>query len=167
MEIASQRRTIGTMTVQLAGRLATRGDVPLGDHCPIDRAMRAVGNRTAVLMLREAFYGATRFDELAARVGVTDAVASQRLKELVELGVLAKQPYRDPGQRTRHEYVLTQAGHELLPVVLGLARWGERHVPGGGPAFSHVTCGTAVEVAVRCVAGHNVPEDELVVSSRS
>jgi DNA-binding HxlR family transcriptional regulator len=153
------------MTVQLSGPLAARR-TPLGSRCPIDRAMGAIGNRTAMLLLREAFYGATRFDDLAARVGVTDAVAAQRLKELVTLGVLAKQPYREPGQRTRYEYVLTEAGHELLPVVFSLARWGERHLPGGGPTLTHEGCGEPVEVVARCGAGHDVAEDELLVAGR-
>ncbi|MFT4265440.1 MAG: helix-turn-helix domain-containing protein [Nocardioides sp.] len=153
------------MTMQLAGALAERSG-PLGDHCPIDRAMQAIGNRTSMLLLREAFYGARRFDDLVRRVGVTEAVASQRLRELVEVGVLAKRPYRDPGQRTRHEYVLTEAGHEVLPLVLALARWGASHLPGGGPTLTHADCGEAVTLVPRCAAGHDVPEDEIVVTGR-
>lgn len=153
------------MTLQLAGALAER-TAPLGDHCPIDRTMQLVGNRTAVLLLREAFYGATRFDDLVRRVGVTEAVASQRLRELVAAGVLAKSPYREAGQRTRYEYVLTDAGHELLPVLLALTAWGEAHIPGGGPTLTHAPCGEPVEVALRCAAGHDVPEDEVLVTGR-
>ncbi len=152
------------MSVQLTGRLATR-EVPLGDRCPVDRAMQVVGNRTAMLLLREAFYGATRFDALVARVGVTEAVAAQRLKELVAEGVLERQPYREPGQRTRFEYVLTASGHDLMPVLFALAQWGTRHVPGGGPRLAHLDCGEPVEVVVRCAADHEVAEDELVVGS--
>jgi DNA-binding HxlR family transcriptional regulator len=153
------------MSVQLTGRLAERTG-PLGDHCPVDRVMQAVGNRTAVLLLREAFYGVTRFDDLVARVGVTDAVAAQRLKELVALGVLAKEPYREPGQRTRYEYVLTPAGHALLPAVVALHEWGAQHLPGSAPALTHADCGAAVRVATRCEAGHDVAEEELVVGGR-
>jgi DNA-binding HxlR family transcriptional regulator len=151
------------MPFQLAGRLATR-DTALGDRCPVDRAMRAIGNRASLLLVREAFYGATRFDDLAARVGLTDAAAAQRLKELVAVGVLERQPYREPGQRTRHEYVLTEAGHDLVPVVLALGHWGARHVPGGAPTLTHDGCGETVELVVRCRAGHEVAEDELVVT---
>src|SRR5687767_6085062 len=115
------------MSVQLAGRLAERRDVALGDRCPVDRTLQLVGNRTALLLLREVFYGTSRFDSLVKRVGVTEAVAAQRLRELVDVGVLAKEPYREPGQRTRHAYVLTEAGHDLLPVVLALLEWGAAH----------------------------------------
>ena len=154
-----------SMTVQLAGRLATRGDVPLGDRCPIDRTLRIVGNRTALLLLREAFYGATRFDQLWKRVGVTEAVAAQRLRELVTAGVLEKQPYRAAGQRTRSGYVLTPAGHDLIPVVLGLLQWGAAHaLSDGAPAMTHDGCGAAVRVVVRCVADHDVEESDVLIA---
>jgi DNA-binding HxlR family transcriptional regulator len=160
------------MTIQLEGRLARRGDVPLGDHCAVDRAMQLVGNRTAILLLREAFYGVTRFDRLHQRVGVTEAVASQRLKELVAAGVLTKQPYREPGQRTRYEYVLTEAGHALLPIVLGLLEWGWRYAPGESGQYaagraSHAGCGAEAHVEIRCEEGHVVPEEDLVVRGAS
>lgn len=154
------------MSVQLDGRLAQRGDVALGDRCPVDRTIQVVGNRTALLLLREVFYGASRFDSLVKRVGVTEAVAAQRLRELVEVGVLVKEPYREPGQRTRHAYVLTEAGHDLLPVVLALLQWGATHTRGPAPAVTHAGCGEPVQVEVRCTAGHAVDEEDVVVGSR-
>jgi len=65
--------------------------------------------------LREAYYGTTRFDDFARRVGITKAAMSARLSELVAAGLLAKQPYREPGQRSRDEYVLTDAGTNSCP----------------------------------------------------
>lgn len=153
------------MTLQLAGDLAARGDVPVGDRCPIDRAMQLVGNRTTVLLLREVLYGAARFDALVARTGVSEAVAAQRLRALVEAGVLAKEPYREAGQRTRHAYVLTERGHALVPAVLALAAWGEEHLPHRGHVtLSHAGCGAPVAVVPRCEAGHDVAEDEVLVT---
>ena len=156
--------------LELAGSLARRGDRPLGDRCPIERAVQVVGNRSAVLLLREVFYGATRFDALVARVGVTEAVAARWLKELVSAGVLEKVPYREPGQRTRHEYSLTESGHALMPVVLGLLEWGAAWTGAAGddgPSLSHRSCGEPVHLAVRCAAGHDVPEAEIVVTGRA
>jgi DNA-binding HxlR family transcriptional regulator len=156
--------TIGAMTMQLDGPLAARGDDPLGDWCPMDGALRMVGSRTALLLLREAFYGVTRFDQLWKRVGISEAVAAQRLRELVSAGVLEKQPYREPGQRTRSEYVLTEAGHDLMPVVLGLLQWGAAHAPQGrGTTMTHEGCGADLRVVVRCEAGHEVDESEVVL----
>jgi len=133
----------------------------------MERTLKLVGNRPALLLLREAFYGVTRFDQLWRRVGVTEAVASQRLRELVAAGVLEKQPYREPGQRTRFEYVLTPAGHDLMPVVVGLIQWGATHAPqpGASVVMTHVDCGAEVRAAVRCAAGHDVDEADVLVGS--
>jgi DNA-binding HxlR family transcriptional regulator len=152
------------MTVKLTGSLASRGDDPLGDWCPMDRALQLVGSRTALLLLREAFYGASRFDQLWRRCGVTEASAAHRLRELVDAGVLAKTPYREPGQRTRHEYVLTPAGHDLMPVVLSLLQWGAAHAfDGEAPRMRHDGCGAEVRVVVRCAAGHDVDESQVLI----
>jgi DNA-binding HxlR family transcriptional regulator len=147
--------------------LAARGDEPLGDWCPMERTLKLVGNRPALLLLREAFYGVTRFDQLWRRVGVTEAVAAQRLRELVAAGVLEKQPYREPGQRTRFEYALTPAGHDLMPVVLGLLQWGAAHAPQDDAAvvMTHVDCGAEVRAAVRCTAGHDVDEADVLIGT--
>lgn len=152
------------MSVHLEGRLANPDRPASGDYCPIDRAMQLVGTRSAILLLREAFYGTTRFDDFTTRIGITDAVASARLRDLVDAGLLERRPYQEPGQRTRHEYVLTETGNDLLPALLALAAWGAKHAPRRGtPAFTHDDCGAEVSVTLRCAAGHDVGTDELVV----
>jgi DNA-binding HxlR family transcriptional regulator len=157
--------------LKVAGLLTTRGDQPLGDRCPVDRAMRVVGNRTALLLMREVFYGASRFEQLTRRVGVTDGVAAQRLRELVSAGLLTKRPYREEGRRSRQEYVLTEAGHALLPALLALFEWGETYATRGAGVdrvsrtLTHADCGARVHVVARCDEGHDVPESELVVST--
>ncbi|MFL6024810.1 MAG: winged helix-turn-helix transcriptional regulator [Marmoricola sp.] len=155
------------MSVQLEGRLATRGDQPLGDHCPMERALKVIGNRTSLLLIREAFYGATRFDQLWKRVGITEASASQRLRALVDAGVLEKRPYQEPGQRSRSEYLLTAAGRDLIPVVLGLLQWGVEHTSQahGTAQIVHQGCGAEVRAVARCAAGHDVPDTDLVIAS--
>ena len=155
------------MAISLAGGLAKRGDTPLGDACPVDRTLQLIGNRSTLLLLREAFYGVSRFDQLVKRVGITEAVAAQRLRELVEVGVLTKEPYQEPGQRTRYAYVLTDRGHDLLPVVLALLQWGSAHTAGSAPTVTHAGCGEPVHVELRCTAGHAVPEEEVVVGGRA
>ena len=153
------------MALRLTGRLARRRG-PVGDRCPIDRTLQVVGSRSAFLLLREAFYGATRFDDLVRLTGFTEAVAAKRLKELVDHGLLERRPYREPGQRTRHEYVLTERGHDLLPALFALAQWGRTHSPHkGGPTLLHDGCEAEVRVVMQCAAGHLVIEDELVLTS--
>ena len=153
------------MPIQLAGRLARRGNRSPGDHCPIDRAMQVVGTRSAMLLMREAYYGTTRFDAFASRVGVTEAVAAKRLRELVDIGLLAREPYQEPGQRTRHEYVLTESGLDLMPAVFALGQWGAKHLPRqGSPRMTHEGCDEPVSIVMRCAAGHVVGADDLVVT---
>lgn len=153
------------MTMQLRSPWGARGDVAFGESRPIERALQALGNRTALLLVCEAFCGATRFDQFRKRTGVTGAVLAQRLRELVMVGVLEKQPYREPGQRTRHEYILTTAGHHLMPVILGLLQWGAAHPPvAGGAVMTHDGCGAQVRAVVRCAAGHDVNESDVVIA---
>jgi DNA-binding HxlR family transcriptional regulator len=153
--------------MELVGRVAERQRWN-PELCPIDRTLRCVGTRSAMLLLREAFYGTTRFDDFVARVGVTEAVAATRLKELVEIGMLQRRPYREPGQRTRYEYVLTDAGTDFLPALLALMQWGDRYLSeASGPPLllRHRDCGEPVSVHVECDAGHAVPLEEMELHS--
>src|SRR5450755_5172358 len=111
--------------LQLAGQLNPRENWTAA-ACPIARAMEVVGTRSAFLILREAFYGTTRFDDFAQRVGLSEPVAAARLRELVRDGLLEHEPYREPGQRTRQAYRLTPKGAELFPTLVALMEWGDR-----------------------------------------
>jgi DNA-binding HxlR family transcriptional regulator len=155
--------------MNLSGAVANR-DSWSAERCSLDRAFAIIGTRSAVLLLREAYYGATRFDDFVSRTGITEASAAARLKDLVEVGLLKRQPYQEPGQRARSEYVLTDAGVELLPAILGLFNWGDAHLAGhdGGPplALLHQNCGAAVTATVRCADGHDVGLSEIEVRAR-
>ncbi|MBO0768291.1 MAG: helix-turn-helix transcriptional regulator [Solirubrobacterales bacterium] len=135
----------------------------INDDCPIFQSLGVLSTRSAFLVLREAFYGATRFDQFAQRADISEPVAAARLKELTEAGLLEKHPYREPGQRTRNEYVLTDKGADLLPTLLALFRWGERWVFGDGirADIAHASCGASVDAVVTCEHGHRVPPGEL------
>ncbi|MBA5847935.1 helix-turn-helix transcriptional regulator [Gordonia amicalis] len=69
-------------------------------------------------------------------MGITDAVASARLKELTEAGIFTKVPYQEPGQRVRYEYLLTDMGRDLFPVVMSLMQWGNEHLQPDGPPLT-------------------------------
>jgi DNA-binding HxlR family transcriptional regulator len=150
------------MTV-LQGSLADRDSWSAIGHCPVEKTMALVGTKSAMLIMREAFYGTTRFDDFARRVGVTKAATSARLSELVEVGLLEKRPYREPGQRSRDEYVLTESGTEFMPVVWAMFEWGRKHVDDTRLRLAHLDCGAEATIEVRCAEGHEVPADELTV----
>jgi DNA-binding HxlR family transcriptional regulator len=138
------------------------------DRCSVARALDVVGTRSALLLMREAFYGTRRFDDFAERAQITEAVAAARLRELVAAGLLERVPYREPGQRTRHEYQLTEKGRDLYPALHALAQWGDKYLAdASGPPllWRHQGCDEPVEVRAICAAGHDVPLSELVVRS--
>ena len=150
-----------TVTVQLTGWAADPERPALGDACPIERAITLLGRRSTVLLLREAAYGTSRFDDFVRRTGLTESVTAGELRRLVTEGLLAKQPYQEPGRRQRHEYVLTEAGHALVPILLALGEWGTKHRPHNPHVEArHAGCGAPIAVEVHCAAGHRVPEDE-------
>ncbi|MFC9789833.1 winged helix-turn-helix transcriptional regulator [Rhodococcus sp. NPDC127528] len=136
---------------------------PVG-HCPIEKAMGVVGSRSAMLIMREAHYGTRRFDDFVARVGLAPGTASTHLRALTDAGLIARQPYREEGVRTRDEYVLTQAGADLMPVVIGLFEWGAEHTDGSDRLeYAHAGCGEPVALRVTCAAGHDLGGDEVEV----
>ena len=139
------------------------GAVPsYNEHCPINRAMGLVGSRSAMLIMREAFFGTSRFDDFVQRVGMAPATASTHLRALTDAGLLQRRPYREPGGRTRDEYALTPAGADLMPVVVGLFEWGRKHTDVQPLVeFAHSGCGHRAEARVQCTAGHDVSLDEI------
>jgi DNA-binding HxlR family transcriptional regulator len=156
-----------TTTIQMTGALEPR-DGWTADRCPMAHALDVVRNRSAFLVLREAFYGATRFDEFVARTELSEPVAAARLRELTDAGLLEREPYREPGQRTRHAYRLTEKGHDLLPVVVALMQWGDKWVlPGGARVeIRHEGCGAPVTAELRCSHDHAVGRDALELARR-
>ena len=151
------------MTV-LQGRLADRDAWSAVGKCPIENTMALLGTKSAMLIMREAYYGTTRFEDFWRRVGVTKAAASARLNELVEAGLLQRRPYKEPGQRSRDEYVVTDAGRDFMPVVWAMFEWGRRHLPYSPQLrLAHRDCGAEATVEIRCERGHHVPAGELVV----
>jgi len=158
------------MTVQpahLKGALADR-DSWTAERCSVDRALRVVGTRSAMLIMREAYYGTRKFDDFARRVGITEAVTATRLKQLCTAGLLRREPYREPGQRTRFDYQLTEMGRDLVPALLALMQWGDQYLsgPSGPPlAVRHTGCGADAQVRVTCAEGHDVRLSELSISA--
>jgi DNA-binding HxlR family transcriptional regulator len=104
-------------------------------RCSIERTLAIVGEKWSLLVLREVFYGAERFDDIQRALGCSRDILSRRLSTLVEAGILTRTNYRMPGERTRPAYGLTERGKELLPVLLALMQWGDKYVaPPEGPS---------------------------------
>lgn len=123
------------------------------------RAVEVLADKWILVIVRDAVLGITRFDDFARHAGLSAPTLSDRLRRLVAAGIMQPRPYRDPGQRTRSEYVLTEKGAELLVPILAVMQWGERYHPvadgEGGPAVTvrHPTCGDAVRVVAECGCG--------------
>jgi DNA-binding HxlR family transcriptional regulator len=144
--------------VTLFGPMAEGVRTGYKELCPMERALDTIGTRSALVILREAFYGTRRFEDFAQRAGITEQIAATRLKQLVDAGVLAKQPYKTPGQRTRYEYVLTGRGHQLFPVLASLIEFGLL-LQGDARRLDVLHgdgCGAALSTQVRCAEGHTV-----------
>lgn len=127
--------------------------------CSIQRTLDIIGEKWTILILREAFNGVRRFDQIRDHVGVSDPVLSDRLRKLIASGVLEARPYREPGKRARKEYRLTEKGLDLYPVMISLLRWGDEHCTGpDGPPIDvrHRDCGEPVAAVVQCAAGHTL-----------
>ena len=126
-------------------------------NCAIGAAVDILGERATFLVLREAFNGVRRFDDMQRRTGIPRQVLSSRLARLVGEGLLRKVPYQEAGQRSRDEYRLTSKGLDLYPVLVALMQWGDRYEagPDGPPvALRHRNCGEPVELRLSCRAGH-------------
>ncbi len=101
----------------------------LDNPCGIIRSLGVLADSWSFLIVREALLGTRTFAQFRDRLGIASDVLSARLASLVEQGVLARTPYREPGQRTRDAYDLTVAGEELKVVMVAMQQWGEAHVP--------------------------------------
>lgn len=126
-------------------------------NCNIAAALSIVGEKWTFLVLREAFNGVRRFDDMQRRTSAPRQILSNRLARLVAEGILRKVPYQEAGQRPRSEYRFTEKGIELFPVIAALLAWGDKYAAwAGGPAveLTHRDCGAPVQLELTCSAGH-------------
>ncbi len=102
--------------------------LPANRRCPVARSLTVLGQKWNLLLLREAFFGRTKFAEFS-RIGIPSDVLASRLDSLVEAGIMERRPYQEEGARVRDEYILTAAGRDVLPVLAALTQWGYAHLP--------------------------------------
>ena len=92
--------------------------------CGLAEGAKILGDRWVLLILREAFYGVTRFETMLSHTHITRQTLTTRLKTMTETGLLSKVPYREAGSRERYEYVLTDKSRSLALVLFALMEWG-------------------------------------------
>jgi len=119
--------------------------------CSIAASLDIVGDRWTILILRDSFRGLHRFDEFRRDLEIPRAVLADRLRRLVDAGVLVRRQYSE--HPPRDEYRLTDMGRELSPILVGLMQWGDRWLggPDGPPTvLVHEPCGTEVDLRFHC-----------------
>ena len=95
-------------------------------QCPIARCLDHIGEWWSLLIIRDAFRGCKRFDEFQKSLGIATNILTRRLKGLVESGILEKKPYGE--SQNRFEYILTQQGQDLSPVLMTMMQWSSKHI---------------------------------------
>lgn len=132
-------------------------------NCSAARALEVVGERWSLLIIRHAlFRGITRFGDFQRSLGIARNVLAARLDRFVEEGLMDRQP--DAAGSAYQEYVLTEKGRELQPVIVALTHWGDRWVAPGEPpvTFRHAHCGGEVHQQTVCRdCGRPVAADEV------
>jgi DNA-binding HxlR family transcriptional regulator len=119
--------------------------------CSIARTLELIGEKWALLALREVFLGVRRFDAIQRNTGAPRDILSARLRKLVAAGLLERRQYQD--HPARFEYRLTEPGRELLPVLLTLMHWGDRYLADGDPPLTYRhRCGADMEPVLVCNA---------------
>ena len=93
--------------------------------CPVGRGLTKVGDAWSMLILRDAGFGLTRFDQFRASLGIAPNILARRLKALTEAGLLETRRYSE--RPPRAEYLITEAGRDFLPVLQVIGAWGRRH----------------------------------------
>jgi DNA-binding HxlR family transcriptional regulator len=119
-------------------------------HCSVARSVDVFGEWWTPLIVRDAFYGRTRFEDFQRSLGLARNVLTTRLERLVETGIMERRRYQE--RPPRDEYVLTDKGRDLFPVIAALLAWGDRWTAGeaGPPLLLVHTCGKPGHLRATC-----------------
>ncbi|MEU1426414.1 helix-turn-helix domain-containing protein [Nocardia sp. NPDC005746] len=130
-------------------------------NCSIAQCLEVVGEWWTLLIVRDALFGVTRFDDFRSRLGIARNVLTQRLEHLVEQGVLEKTPYQD--NPVRYDYLLTDKGRSLWTILAAMRQWGDEWAAPDGPPIEavHKQCGHVTTVHPVCseCGGHLASRD--------
>lgn len=143
---------------------AADGRRPKPRECSVAAALDVIGEKWSLLVVRELFLGARKFNDIAANTGAPRDILTARLRRLEELGVIERRVYSE--RPTRYIYVLTDKGKDLRPVLFALKHWGDTHVMGRvmPPRYVH-SCGELFEPATQCAScGEAIDPKSLTLS---
>jgi DNA-binding HxlR family transcriptional regulator len=135
-------------------------------ECPLSATLALVGEWWTLLILHDVFDGYTRFDQFEDNLGISSSLLTSRLKRLVASGILERRQYQT--NPPRHEYVLTDLGRSLRPVIVVLAAWGNSRLPARKRSMILVDAETGAEaepVVVDRVSGRRVDSNEFVFAA--
>jgi DNA-binding HxlR family transcriptional regulator len=121
------------------------------EACSMARTIGVIGDRWTLLILRECFLRTRRFEGFQSALGITRHLLAERLKKLVRQGILRRIPYQEAPKR--HEYILTQKGLDLYPIMMALVHWGDTHMVDerGRPLLhQHRRCGKDFDPVMVC-----------------
>lgn len=118
------------------------------ENCAVGNTLGVVGERWTLLVLREAFLGVRRFEQIQRHTGIARNILTDRLGTLVHHGVLRRELYQERPER--YEYRLTQKGLDLYPILLTIMDWGAKHAGGRAMTLTHKSCGAAVMPHLAC-----------------
>jgi DNA-binding HxlR family transcriptional regulator len=120
-------------------------------NCSAARTIAVIGDRWTLMLLRDLFLGIRRFDDFERRLRISRSIIAERLKRLVDEGVLRREEYQQ--NPVRHEYRLTDKGLALHPVVMAIVHWGDTFYAGdAGPPLihRHKACGCDFAPVLTC-----------------
>ncbi|MFC9361620.1 winged helix-turn-helix transcriptional regulator [Rhodococcus sp. NPDC057014] len=133
-------------------------------NCSVAQTLEIVGEWWTLLIVRDALFGVTRFDDFQNRLGIARNILTLRLETLVDHGVMVKDQYQD--KPIRYDYRLTKRGKDLWMVIAAMRQWGDIWLADGGPPleFVHRTCGCSMTIQPVCSACAHVVDRESLSS---
>jgi DNA-binding HxlR family transcriptional regulator len=129
--------------------LQDRQQWSIGEACSMSKVLELLSTKTTFQVVRELFFGTTRFDDFVERIESSAPAVSRALKQLESARIVTRTPYQEPGRRVRDEYRLTEAGEDLLPVFMSMVQWGDTHLQEGPAPLLFVDTDTGQTLEVR------------------
>lgn len=133
--------------------------------CQVVRTLDIIGEKWSLLIIRNALRGQTKYSEFRESLGAPTDILTGRLAKLVDAGVLERRSYREPGDRERSSYHLTERGQALRVVIAAMVQWGDEYNPAPkGPSLVLVDAeGAPVELAYVGASGAVLDREDVLI----